>query len=308
MVLQNGGCKLAEFKERKDYNKVISIKLVMPVGCNAKCPFCYNRDKSMTQYNVKEFLDNFIPSLEHLLNEIGDKNPVSLDITGGEPTLDINLLSTVLTKLKDFNIKDKVSRVTMTTNGTNISQIPENCLIDVVNYVNISVHDHRHWVRKNIMQLDLCDFNYEKRIFSLNLLGIKVSAVAVISEEIPNFPQWRDDFINWAHRLGFIAVRFRCDVFWKNSNCFDTYMMDSKNEEQFDVINYECTPDSHWCRLRRKDGMRVFFLHGVMDTTEYTKGIEYVIHTDGKCYCDFYKRTPIDKYEYEIGKIYDWVN
>lgn len=296
------------FKERKDYNKVISIKLVMPVGCNAKCPFCYNKDKSIKQYDAKEFLDNFIPSLEHLLNEIGDKNPVSLDITGGEPTLDVDLLSLVLIKLRDFGIKDKVSRVTMTTNGTNLYQIPIELMRDVINYVNISVHDYRQKEREDIMQIHTPALAYKRIISKLNSVGITVSAVAVISKEIPNFSQWRDDFINWTHRLGFIAVRFRCDVFCKNSNCFDTYMLDSKNEEQFNVINYECTPDSHWCRLRRKDGMRVFFLHGVEDTTVHAKGIEYVIHTDGKCYCDFYKRTPIENYEYEIGKIYDRVN
>ena len=48
---------------------------------------------------------------------------------------------------------------------------------------------------------------------------------------------------------------------------------------KFDTINYEKTTDSHWCRLRRKDGMRVFFLHGVLDTSILTKGIEYVIDT-----------------------------
>ena len=37
-----------EYVERTDYNKVITVKLVIPGGCNAKCPFCYNRDKSTT--------------------------------------------------------------------------------------------------------------------------------------------------------------------------------------------------------------------------------------------------------------------
>ena len=74
----------------------------------------------------------------------------------------------------------------------------------------------------------------------------------------------------------------------------------------YDVITFENTPDSCWCRLRRKnDGFRVFFLHGVKDTTLYTKGIEYIVNNDGKCYCDYYKKTPIEHYKYEIGKIYD---
>lgn len=293
------------FREREDYNKVISVKLVIPCGCNAKCPFCYNKDKPVAQYDINSFLNNFISSLEHLLNEIGNKNPVSFDITGGEPTLDVDLLSLVLIKLKEFHIRDKVSRVTMTTNGTNLYQIPIELMRDVVDYVNISVHDYRQAERENIMQIHTPALAYKRIISRLNSVGITVSAVAVIFHKIENFIQWRNNFINWAQQQGFISVRFRCDVFWCDAEYFDNYMLDSKNEDQFDIINYENTPDSRWCRLRRKDGMRVFFLHGVTDTTQHTKGIEYVIHDDGKCYCDFYKRTPINKYEYEIGKIYD---
>ena len=33
--------------------------------------------------------------------------------------------------------------------------------------------------------------------------------------------------------------------------------------------------------------------------------IEYVIDEDGIAYCDFYKRTKVSDYKYEIGKIYD---
>lgn len=104
-------------------------------------------------------------------------------------------------------------------------------------------------------------------------------------------------------------MRFRCDVFWTNSDIFDIYLIKAMNEvNKFNVINYENTTDSHWCRLRRKDGMRVFFLHGVLDTSVKTKGIEYVIDTDGHCYCDYYRKIKIEDYQYEVGKIYDMIN
>ncbi len=295
------------FRERDEYNKVISVKLVIPCGCNAKCPFCYNKDKPLIQYDTQEFLNNFIPSLKHLLSEIGDKNPVSLDITGGEPTLDVDLLTLVLMKLQKFQIKKKVQRVTLTTNGTNLYQIPLSLMRDTINYVNISVHDYRPDVRKNIMQINIPELAYKRIISRLNSVGITVSATAVIYHTISNFSKWCDNFINWAKRMGFIAVRFRCDVFWNQARWFDAYMAKTKREDQFQIITDEWTTDSHWCRLRRNDKMRVFFLHGVADTSVLTKGIEYVIHDDGKCYCDFYKKVPIDEYEYEIGKIYDKV-
>ena len=53
---------------------------------------------------------------------------------------------------------------------------------------------------------------------------------------------------------------------------------------------------------------RIFMLHGVLDTSILTKGIEYVIAQNGHGYCDFYMKTPIENYQYEIGKIYDYKN
>ena len=46
-----------KYIERKDYNKVITVKLVIPGCCNAKCPFCYNKDKDMS-CDKQQFLDS----------------------------------------------------------------------------------------------------------------------------------------------------------------------------------------------------------------------------------------------------------
>lgn len=296
-----------KYIERTDYNNVITIKLVIPCGCNAKCPFCYNKDKRYFPYDKEQFLNNFIKSLDNVINLIGEKNPISVDITGGEPTLDPELLVKILLKLKEYNIQSKVLRVTLTSNGSNLKEIIP-YMKNVVNYVNISIHDWHPARREKILGFSLYKLDYMKIIKRLNSIGITVSACAVIFKPIQNFSKWRDNFINWAKAAGFIAVRFRCDVFWNESNIFDNYLLESMNElHKFDTINYEKTTDSHWCRLRRKDGMRVFFLHGVLDTSIITKGIEYVIDTNGQCYCDYYRRTKINDYNYEVGKIYDAV-
>lgn len=246
-----------KYIERKDYNKVITVKLVIPGGCNAKCPFCYNKDKDMS-CDKQQFLDNFIGSLDDIITRIGDKNPISVDITGGEPTLDPEYLSKVFIKLKEFNIKSKVLRVTMTTNGTHLKEVIP-YMKDVVDYVNISIHDWRPIRREEILGFCFNGIDYKDMIQQLNDIGITVSACAVIFKKIPNFVKWRDFFIDWAKDVGFIAVRFRCDVFWNDSDVFDSYLAESMSEaDKFDVIDYENTTDSHWCRLRRKDKMRVF--------------------------------------------------
>lgn len=296
------------FLERKDYNNVITIKLVFPVLCNYNCVFCYNRHKQVPMMDKQQFLENFIPSLDALIHKIGDQNPISLDITGGEPTLDVALFRDVMQRLKYYSISSKVSRVTLTTNGTHLRELALS-MAGVVNYVNISVHSPALYARKYIFGSAnvLTDGEYCAAISDLRQFGITVSASAVIYRKIPYFNEWRDMFIDWARALGFISLRFRCDVFWKQNYVFDAYLLDAVHDPQFQVLVHERTPDSHWCRLRLDDKFRVFFLHGVLDTSQYTKGIEYVIDTDGHCYCDYYRRTPIEEYKYHVGRIFDKV-
>lgn len=299
------------YTERKVYNNTISVKLLIPGGCNANCVFCYMKDYGgVLKNNKTAFLSNFIESLNYIINKVGNKNPISIDITGNEPTYDVEFLRAVLIKLKQYDIRHKVSRVTMTTNGYNLEKlIPY--LDGVVDYINISVHDYRKEERNDVFRFRDNNYIHEKdysRVTKELLnIGITCSAVAVLYKEINNFKEWMDGFIKWCKNNGFVSLRFRYNVFWKDgSSIFDRYMeqalSDSKN---FQIITHENTNDSHWCRLRMNDKFRVFFLHGVLNTTEYTKGIEYVIHDDGKCYTDFYKKTPIEEYKYEIGKIYD---
>lgn len=295
------------YVERTDYNKVISIKLMIPGTCNAKCTFCYMKDyKSSVLKNQKdEFLNNYLSSLNKIISEIGDKNPISLDITGNEPTFDIKFLQKVLTQLKEENIKNKVQRITMTTNGFHLKEIIP-YLEGVVDYVNISVHDYRLDERRAIMGFKtFTDQEYAEMIEGLRKIGITTSAVSVIHKYIPNFPKWFEEFTDWCNDLGFISLRIRCDVFWNQKELFDFYMKYGLMHDDYTIIDHEETPDSHWCRLRRYDKFRVFFLKGVLDTSLLTKGIEYVVADDGICYCDFYKRTKVEDCRYEIGKIYD---
>lgn len=297
------------YVERTDYNKVISVKLMVPGACNAKCTFCYMKDykDGVLKNQKEEFLNNYLTSLNKIISEIGNKNPISLDITGNEPTFDVEFLQNILTQLKEDSIKDKVQRVTMTTNGFHLREVIP-YLEGAVDYVNISVHDYRLGERRAIMGFKtFTDQEYAEMIKSLREVGITTSAVAVIHKQIPSFPDWFEEFADWCNDLGFISLRIRCDVFWNQKELFDFYMKYGLMQDDYTIIDHEETPDSHWCRLRRYDKFRVFFLKGVLDTSLLTKGIEYVIADDGICYCDFYKRTKMEDCRYEIGKIYDLV-
>lgn len=290
-------------KERENYNRVITIKLVIPSPCNFQCCFCYNHNNPITT-SRQAFLTNFMPSLNRILELIHGYNDCSLDITGGEPTIDTDLFVEVMRLLRESNIKKKLLRCTLTTNGVNLqSCIPY--MAGVVDYVNISTHDFRENERSKIFMGDvLSDEELKDCVMKLNHLGIPVSTCAVIFRPINDFGDFLEKYVKWCQGIGFIALRLRCDVFW-DSDCFDRYMASTMQDKRYTVIDHENTPDSHWCRLRRFDKFRVFFLHGVVDTSKKVKGIEYVIHDDGLPYLDFYKGSRLDEADYKIGHIFD---
>lgn len=290
-------------KERENYNRVITIKLVIPSACNYNCRFCYNHNNPI-RASKQEFLTNFITSLNCVLDRINGYNECSLDITGGEPTIDEDLFMETMQLLKESGIKKKLLRCTLTTNGVNLqSCIPH--MAGVVDYVNISTHDFRQRERSKIfMGKVLSDEELKDCVVTLNHFGIPVSTCAVIFQPINDFDVFLEKYVRWCQSIGFIALRLRCDVFWV-SDCFDRYMAASIQDKRYTVIDHENTPDSHWCRLRRFDKFRVFFLHGVPDTSKKVKGIEYVIHDDGLPYLDFYKNARLDEADYTIGKIFD---
>lgn len=296
---------MMKYIERLNYDSKITIKLVIPSGCNAKCEFCYMKDYNDIMKNDKgEFLNNFIPSLECLLSEINNADKVSLDITGNEPTYDVELLKEVLIKLNKFDIQSKVSRVTITTNGLNLKKVYP-WFGGVINYVNISVHHYDKNERDYIFGCKTTpDYEYFDIVSKLRRNGITVSAICVVYKPIYNFHQFMNNFIEWCKQIGFISIRFRNDVFWKETE-FEEYMNIALSDNTFTIVQNEDTLDSRWCRLKMNDKFRVFFLSGVKDTSLVVKGIEYVVADDGMTYTDFYKREKIENYPFTIGKVYD---
>lgn len=291
-----------------DENLTQTIKLVIPGACNANCSFCYNRHSNKMEigtYELKRhWLDNFLSSLEQIILKIDGKQPISVDITGNEPTLDTNFFIEVMHKLRSFHLKNKINRITCTTNGIGLKNVAP-FMNGVVNYVNISVHDYDQERRNNIFGSYFpTDSDYEEAIQLLLDSKIHTSAIAVIHNEINDFPTWRDNFIKWADKIGFVSLRFRNNVYYGNNNFLD-YMNDTINDKRFYTIQKENTPDSNWCQLATKDGFLVFFLKGVIDTYSVSPGIEFIVHDDGKAYADFNKTIPFEEYNFPVGYVFD---
>lgn len=298
---------LLDYNIRKDFNNVVTIKLIIPSGCNANCSFCYvNSYKDNITINKENFLNNFIYSLNKVVSRIDGAFPISLDITGNEPTFDIELLKKTLNILRNSPILSKFCRVTLTTNGYNLLQVI-NELAGTVNYVNISVHDYSKNIRKNIFNTTdiLDDVDYKHIIFGLLKYNIECSAVAVITEKFPINSNWINSFVSWCKEVGFISLRIRNNSFNSNRKEFDDKVEIIIKECKLEVINKENNNDSNWCRVSDKEGFLLYFLNGVLNTYEVSKGIEYIIHEDGNAYMDYYKKVSLENYTFPTNLIFD---
>ena len=127
---------LDNYNVRVDYENVVSIKLIIPSFCQAKCEFCFMNGYKNMEHDYDLFLSRFIDSLGDVVDRVYGKQPISLDITGNEPTFNPDLLRKVLRRLKNSKWLDKINRVTLTTNGYKLNEVLDS-LIGVVNYLNI---------------------------------------------------------------------------------------------------------------------------------------------------------------------------
>lgn len=297
---------------RQDFDNAITVKLVVPGSCNARCRFCYNgcngSVRPATAEQKERWLNSFTGSLARIVDAIGDKQPISVDITGNEPTLDADFLRHVMDRLRTLPQLKQVARVTMTTNGTNLANVAPS-LVGVVDYVNVSVHDFDQVCRNRVFGAHICaDDDYMNIVLALAKAGIPASAVCVIDRKIPDFENFYREFVDWCKWIGFVSLRFRHDVFATElAEDFDAHMVAVRDFDEYPqyVIQQESTPDSHWCQLVDESGFMTFFLRGVESTYDVSPGIEFVVADDGELYADYDKQVPIDAYPFPIGYVFD---
>lgn len=143
-----------------DFPGVIAA-LVYTVGCNMRCPYCYNH--SLFEENADDY-----ETTSKALDEIKNNKLINgVAITGGEPTIHSDLPKFIK------NIKDLGLKVKLDTNGTNPVML--NMCLPYVDYVAMDVKtDPKHYhmlryfypenIQLSIMYLKNSGIPYEFRI------------------------------------------------------------------------------------------------------------------------------------------------
>lgn len=108
-----------------------NISLIMPVGCNAKCSFCYWKKSDGITIDRFKFICDTLPIIFE-----------QISITGGEPTLDSNLIEYLKIARKRFK------KIVLNTNGFKLMKEH----FKYVDHVNISRHHYDDLINNNIFQ------------------------------------------------------------------------------------------------------------------------------------------------------------
>lgn len=265
--------------EQQGHGNTLSIKIVLPVWCQANCPFCFNKVNKKTQvHNLDMFLENLKTSLTLLKDNLPTRD-VTFDITGNEPTYNIKLLKDVLIILNEFNT-GLVKKIVLTTNGYNLHRF-EN--LDPVNIVNISLHHYDFEERKKIFKTNNIPTDEELKELCKKF---NITAVAVFDENRKDLESFTKDFAKWAQKIGFKNVRIRTNYLSIGKVFFNAFE-DAKIEEYPGL----CIKDL------MLDGFSVKLYRGIEDLTTCILGTEVIIDDDGKLYLDYYKRYPIGQEE-----------
>ena len=266
----------------------LSVKIVLPSNCQANCEFCFNRFTTETQeHDYRTFLKNLANTLEMIFARI-DNRGITLDITGNEPTFNINLFRETLSILKIY--KKRASKIVLTTNGFRLEECI-NDIVGIVDIVNISMHHYDFEERTKIFRTTKIPNNDDiQRIVSrLNMSGISCTAVSVLYRDISDFNKYCSDFKEMAISYGFKDIRMRSN--YCRHDTFINKYLNIKMPNEFITSSSGITTK---IITDEKTGFKTFIFVGVKNLSDYVLGAELVIDDDGLCYIDYNKRFPVD--------------
>jgi len=128
-------CSLNNIKPSKIDKQYVNLYIRFK-GCNARCSFCEYYNDAL-DFNIEKFKE----VLSHVISKIDIRK---LNFTGGEPTMDFDKFKEIYDITMDI-IGDKVSEITINTNGINLDKL----LLNTNKYDTISLSRHHYDDNKN---------------------------------------------------------------------------------------------------------------------------------------------------------------
>lgn len=181
----------------KTYTSNPNLTLVLPGPCNAHCSFCtWKREPDES---------GFLSALYKLMLHL-PPNFRQISISGGEPTLS-PALSSVLAAMEILKVQDKIDKVVLTTNGSNLHEVVS-LFANSVDRVNLSRHHFMDEVNQNIFKCATPLYeNVSRSLATLSRLGIDTNLNCVLNEN--RSEAFLTNYVEYAKRIGAYLVTFR---------------------------------------------------------------------------------------------------
>jgi len=230
-----------------------NLSVILPVGCNAKCEFCYWEKKTgLTLERFQEICD----TLPEIFKQVS--------ITGGETTLESNLIEYL--KIA----RDRFDKVVLNTNGYELKQEH----FKYIDYVNISRH---HWMDKeNEKVFQTTSIPDHTELQKLCTYG-DITLNCVLSDTFSDY-EFVNQYTKFAKVVG-AKVSFR--KYFSNLNILTEV---DKN----DTLNWEHSCPACLNRNHTINGIDTTFKYSVQETCEATDGIyELILQSNGDLTIDW---------------------
>lgn len=285
---------LEQYDRSIGHGNIVSVKIVLPFLCQARCKFCFN---NITRDTQKHDFDVFINNLRKSLLVIGScfKNrKISIDVTGNEPTFTTKEIFLAFSdEIRDFKkaYSDIVDKVVMTTNGYRLMGLFDSSL-DVFDIINLSLHHYNYDKRKKIFGTPIIPSNSDVYCITheLKKRGITTTSVAVVDSDNTTplrFKSFVEDFSVFSKDMGFDNTRIRIN-----------YLNEVEKANRLFSVRFEGEETNVHPTLSKKhikiNGYDVTIYRGVKALTDYVYGVELVIDDDGKLYVDYSKKIQAD--------------
>ena len=277
------------------HGNVVSVKVVLPFRCQAKCKFCFNKfTKDTQEHNFDVFIKNLRKSLL-ALGTCFKNRKISIDVTGNEPTFTAKetflAFSNVIRDFKN-NYNGIVDKVVMTTNGYQLKDALHDSSLDVFDIINISLHHYDYEKRKDIFGTPIIPSNSDVYYMThiLKKRGITTTSVAVVDcdDTTPvRFKSFVKDFSVSSKEIGFDNTRIRINYLNEVEKANMLFSMPFEGEE----TNVHPTLSKKRIKINNYD---VTIYRGVEALTDYVYGVELVIDDDGKLYVDYSKKIQVN--------------
>ena len=285
------------------HGDTLSMKVVLPVGCQAACGFCFNKH-TMNHFFLNGhdyFFRNMAISLDGVF-KIKNRS-ISVDITGGEPTFDKVTFQRALKLIKE-KIEEhhpQISKVVLTTNGYNLKRCFETIdEFSLINIVNTSIHSVDYAERVKIFRSSRIPNNDDLKDFNnyFHAVGITSTAVAVVTKDSfrnsVDFSDFVPSFAAGIKRLGYDNGRIRIDYMDETSQI---------NEDLFNThFEGESTQILPTLKCKTVDcfDSEIKIYKGVPEIAKLIVGPEIILDNNGKLYLDYAKSKPVSPDEVSL--------